>query len=493
MANQVDVKHPDYEENEERWKRCRDTVSGSDAVKAAGKEYLPLLDKQTGPDYEAYVKRALFYGATSRTVQALLGAAFRKDPNYEVPSAFEELLESLTSNGLSILDFSRRTVRELLVVGRVGLLVDVDGEDTVYAEMYKTENIFNWRTARIDGKEEVTMVVLNEEFSDTESDEFAVKKGYQIRVLHLTKGINGQADKYMYWQQLYRKGLNNDKDTWIKYGDPVVPLRLGARLERIPFFFVNPNSLTTDTEKPVLLDLVDVNLSHYRSSADLEHGAHYTALPTAWIAGFSPDKEYNIGSRTAWVSEKVDAKAGYLEFTGQGLDALMKLIARKEQLMAVLGARMLEEQKKSAEAADTHRIRQSGESGALSVVVGTASEALELVLQKIIWWKGSNDTKTSVEYHLNDDFIDDRMKPDELIAFMKLWQSGSISQNTFLYNLKRGEILSPETSIEDEKELIATEFGAGSGTGLNEDVIPVKRQFDFVKDDKGESTGIREV
>ena len=375
-------------------------------------------------------------------------------------------------------------------VSRLGILVDADGEEVVYAELYKAENVINWRTMRIEGKEEVVMVVLQEEYSDLESDQFEVKKAMQIRVLHLTKGLQRTEEKYMYWQQVYRKGIDNNKDTWIEFGDPIIPMRKGAKLERLPFIFVNPNSLTPEVEKPVLLDLVDVNLSHYRTSADLEHGAHYTALPTAWIAGFNPDNTYSIGSGEAWVSEKTDAKAGYLEFTGQGLDSLMALKASKEQLMAVLGARMLEDQKKASEAADTHRIRQSGESGALSVVVGTATQALTQALKLIIWWKGGSED-ADVEYTLNDDFVDSRMQPDELVAFMKLWQSASISQDTFLFNLQRGEILPPDVTIDDEKELIATEFGTGADN--NEDVIPIKRSFKFTQDDKGDNDGIEEV
>jgi len=37
---------------------------------------------------------------------------------------------------------------------------------------------------------------------------------------------------------------------------------------------------------------------------------------------------------------------------------------------------------------------------------------------------------------------------------MGAWQSGGISHETFLWNMKRGEILPPDTSIEDEKSLI---------------------------------------
>lgn len=38
-----------------------------------------------------------------------------------------------------------------------------------------------------------------------------------------------------------------------------------------------------------------------------------------------------------------------------------------------------------------------------------------------------------------------------------------MSQDTFLYNLKKGEILPDGRSVEEEKDLISVEFPAGGG------------------------------
>ncbi len=35
-----------------------------------------------------------------------------------------------------------------------------------------------------------------------------------------------------------------------------------------------------------LADVMVLNLDHYRLDADYKHGLHFTALPTAWVAGF---------------------------------------------------------------------------------------------------------------------------------------------------------------------------------------------------------------
>jgi hypothetical protein len=42
---------------------------------------------------------------------------------------------------------------------------------------------------------------------------------------------------------------------------------------------------------------------------------------------------------------------------------------------------------------------------------------------------------------------------------MGAWQSGAISHETFLFNMKRGEILDPDVSIEDERDRIEVQVG----------------------------------
>ena len=62
-----DSTHADYNAKALEWSRARDVLSGEDAVKAAGKKYLPRLDAQSDDEYAAYMARASFFGATART------------------------------------------------------------------------------------------------------------------------------------------------------------------------------------------------------------------------------------------------------------------------------------------------------------------------------------------------------------------------------------------------------------------------------------------
>ena len=153
------------------------------------------------------------------------------------------------------------------------------------------------------------------------------------------------------------------------------PRRLGRPLPLIPFIFYGPRQGTAAVAKLPLADIIALNLDHYRLDADFKHGLHYTALPTAWLAGFDAKQALAIGSRTAWVSENKDARAGFLEFTGQGLTTFERAQDRDERLMAVLGTRMLESQKRAYESAEAIELRQTAENsslGAIAISVGHA-------------------------------------------------------------------------------------------------------------------------
>jgi hypothetical protein len=496
----VDAKHKQHEARLEQWTRCRDTVEGTDAIKKRGGLYLPLLSGQDATEYNAYRNRAMFYGATSRTVDGLSGAVFRKQYILEYPESKLEELEDITEESSTIEVLLRSTVREVLTTGRHGLLVDStpseEGDTRSYIAQYKAENILNWRVARVNGANMLVHLTLAETYETEGDDEYERVEKDQIRVLMLTQPTEVAEGEPQHAGPIYRQELHrkNDKGQWI-ITESTTPTRAGKPLEFIPFKFINATNDEPTPVKPPLLDMVDVNLSHYRTSADLEHGAHFTALPTPVLSGFDVKHKYRIGSGTAWVSENPQARAMYLEYTGQGLQALRDLRKDKEGLMAILGARLLEEQKRAAEAAETHKLRASAESGSLAAMVGVIEEACTQVLQWHAEWSAGTDAGVSnIELTLNKDFVSARLGAQDITALMKARQSGELSQDSFLWNLKEGEILPDDTSIEEEKDRIEVD-GNNSGDNLQGDVAPtpIKRSFDLVRGADGKASGIKEA
>lgn len=471
----VDSKHPEYRLASPLWMKCRDAYDGEEAIKEKGMAYLPMLDGQESGEYEAYKARAMFYGATGRTVQGLSGMVVRKQPEIEAPAKVQELLKTFGYDGEAFLPFAQQVINEVLALGRVGLLVDmpaglaVGSVATPYCVMYRAENIINWRVSKINGERRLALVVLLEPTEEAAGDTYEVAIKTRYRVLKLVTGDGGKNE---YQQEVWEKRVvgsgNAAREEWMLI-ESIIPQRAGGkRLDFIPFTFINPSTTSERVERSPLLPLVNVNLSHYRTSADLEHGRHFTALPTAWVVGFSDKSVFRIGSSVAWVSEDSTAKAGFLEFTGAGLGHLSSAMKDKENLMAILGARLLEEQKRDAEAAAAIRLRQAGEKSALASIAAQASEAFSKALQWFEWFVGGNiDPKTKVLF--NQDYDVSTIDPQLLVALLSAVQSGSMSWDSYFYNAKRGELYPEGRTAEEELELIGTNPLLKAGTVLKEE------------------------
>lgn len=448
--SKVNQPHPDYAAGHAQWTRCSDAFEGSDAVKGAGVKYLPVLADQKIDDYNAYKMRALFYGATERTVQGLSGAAVAKPFKVELPSAIEYMESKATADELSLQQFTKKIVVELLKVGRCGILADrmpalgdadVSG---VHLGLYQAHQILNWRLDPATGK--LDRVVLEECFYDADPlDEYKQVERKQWRELRLVNKV--------YSQILWRKAVDTQgREIDEAFDGTVIAItKRGQALDEIPFSIANAGGVGTAINKPPLLSMVDVNLSHYRNSADLEHGRHFTGLPTPWVSGVTlkPGDKLQIGSATAWVFKDAGAQCGYLEFTGQGLATLEKALETKEKMMAVLGARLLDNQKAVAEAEGTLRIRNMSDTFTLAGVNIAAADALCAVLDFAAHWEGVEESaETLIEP--NTSFTDTTLSAQDLTALLGAFNAGAISLETFLWNLERGERLPPGIDAESE-------------------------------------------
>jgi hypothetical protein len=498
----VNSTHPDYDAALPAWTRARDVMAGEDAIKAAGIRYLSKLDSQTEEEYAAYKSRASFFNATARTAEVYLGLIFRRPPFIKVPEgqaalakAMGEFVNDTDMLGSPLPAYAKSVVNEIITVGRAGTLIDWEDtvENRVYASLYRAEQIINWRVERINGRNMPTMVVLAEESSqksearsqEPEEDEFEHEATEQIRVLKLVPtGASGEAvaaprakvlpgrREYECVVEIWRKEQTNmgrggslalpggtkEKEKW-KLIETRVPKRLGKPLPMIPFVFHGSQHSLPAIEKLPLADIITVNLDHYRLDADYKHGVHFTALPTAWVSGFDKSATLRIGASTAWVTDTPGATAGFLEFKGQGLETFERAMNRDERLMAVLGSRLLEDQKKVGETATAIELRQSGENSILGNIAFNASASLTHVLHWAWWWNSTEAmpddvTDDQVLIVLNTDFSTKGLASQDIQAIVAAWQAGAISRDTMTDLFRRGEVLPEGRSMEEELKLI---------------------------------------
>ncbi len=444
----VNAKHPEYSKNLTKWQLMRDALAGE----VAKEKYVPKLSDQEAEEYSAYVGRAEFYNATARTQVALTGLLFAKPPKVELPEALKTIAENVSLDDDTLEALAKNIADECLSVGRCGVLVDLPSVEKAdyskleaerlnlraYATLYKAENIINWKTTKINGSNVTSLVVLAETYAEPTQDEFVDKIKTRYRVLDLHEG---------YYRQ---RVFSETKAGNFEVVSEIYPSANGRKLEYLPFTFFNVNDLKTAVEKPPLLDLARVNISHFRSEVDLEHGTHFTALPTPYVTGYQGETEgkLKIGSTAVWVINDPSAKVGFLEFSGAGLSTLENRIAVKEKRMSILGARLLLDEKKTAEATETLQMRKSGENAVLTSVAATISEGIVSFLKDIAFFE--NIAGENLIYEINTDYNLTMIEPQLLAQIIAGIQSGDIPNEVLYDALLKGELM-PKTiqSYED--------------------------------------------
>lgn len=452
----VTSKHPQYQEHIREWEDCQNFFDGEQAVKEAGTRYLPRPEQSTKSEYEAYVMRAFFFPAMERTVSGLAGAIDRKAPTYKLPQRLQYLEDNADSENNSLRQFSKSCLDQCFIKGRYGVLVERPerGGDP-YLTLYHAEDIINWNETE-DG---LQLVVLREVYYEQDlNDEFLMQKKTRYRVLKLEDGY--------YVQHIYVNGFAQEQNTYYR-NQEITPSRAGIRLDFIPFVFGNVRSITSKIDKPPLLDLVRKNAEHYRVSADYANALYFTGNPILWVRGVKrpaqsrptspgeveePQFKLTLGSSRAVYLPNQDAEIGLTECSGHGVNPNHDKAEDVKKEMAVLGARLLEQQRNGVETAETAQIRQSAETSTLAGIVLSVSSTIRKSLEMADKWMGGNGK--DIEFELNNDFVDVTINPQLVSTLADMVSKEFISWDTFIYNLRNGELLPPGRTAEEERDLI---------------------------------------
>jgi hypothetical protein len=381
-------------------------------------------------------------------------------------AATQPLLADVTMTGMSVFQWIKHLATAVVSTGRMVTVIDYNPETArPYLATYKATDVLNWATSLVNGRRTLSLLIVRER--EEVLDGFRVDTRDRYRSYRLVDG-----------QVLYRTWTENDEKGHDGAADAPM-LRRGRPLQRIPAVFHNACHLGPEIGEVPMFDMADINLSHYRTSADLETGRHIAGLPTPWATGVEADKAtLTLGTTKLLTTENPDAKFGFLEFSGAGLSELTKALEEKERQMAVLGARLLFDAKKDAESFDTVKLRAASEGAALGNIAGhltvTASEAM----QWFYWWQRTEEDPTQIEATvlINQDFVETAIDPATLQALVSAFQQNAISFEAFFHQLQKGEVYPDGWDIDQEAAAISQRppatmpiaptppGGAGSGT-----------------------------
>ena len=364
----VSTTHPQYNDSLEIWEKTRAATKGGKAVYDG--DFLRRFEPEDKARQKQYKKGAYYLNITGRTLDALIGAIFRHDPESEVPTLLDYVEEDADGSGQSLTQVAKEICSNVMQTGRYGILADYPDspegltrdevqrlELRAYMGLYSAESIRNWKTTTIGGKQMLSLVVL-EEHADVSLDEFDSREVIRYRVLRLNEGV--------YTVQIY-------DDEGEPITEEVAPTAGGSTLDHIPFHIIgaanNPNGV-----------IVGARAGHF----------------------LGPNGKFTTATAPESSSLRV---------------ALQDL--REE--MASIGAKLVSKGGQ-AETAETARNNMASEMSVLDTLVGNVSEGIEAALEDMALFQGASPEQVS--FKLNDDFFDESIDPQMIMAGIALVDRG---------------------------------------------------------------------
>jgi hypothetical protein len=450
--------HPDVVYWYDDWKKIRDCIEGEKAIKAEGSRYLPKFEGMEQGDYDAYLDGGTFYNFTGRTVKAMVGSIFKRRPVVTgLPETLKTDLTRITRVANSFNIFAKFIAREILSMGRVGVLVDYPAASGTslkpYVAAYTAENILDWETALdpVTGRVILSRVVLRE-FELQRSAAQATQYYARYRELFL----ENDGGKLVYKQRLYTNPAGSAELKPEFAQEPVTVQRRGETLPYIPFRIFGSMMSEACVEAPPLLDIAHLNLSHYRSYAHLEHGRFYTGFPIYTVTGNTgEDQEYELGPMKVWVLP-LTAEAKLLEMNGQGLKFLENACEMKEAQAAALGGRMIGVTTRSVSESDNQvKLKERNEVSLLLDVAHSLDEGFSFVLRVWAWMSGERrEVAEAIEAEFNKDFILDMAGAREFRAVHAMYLDGVVPIDVVYDYLRKYEVIPDWMSVEEFKKLL---------------------------------------
>lgn len=445
--------HTDYDANLKRWQKVRNVLAANCKTylrDVGASEPDPKIAKKR---QDEYADGAIFYNFTKRTLSGMVGAVMRKDPEIDLPAQLEYLKTNCDGSGIGLVQHAQDTLTELDSLGRGGLLVDApQAKAATRAEQnagrlnprilfYTAENIIHWHYRKVGSTKVLDMVILREQYEyQVDGQEFWWECGELYRVLEIVEG--------RYRQRVFAFGHDGEQ-----LGHEEV-IDIGERID-IPFTFIGSDNNDGTVDAPPLEALSDVNIGHYRNSADVEDSSYICSQPTLMLypgENMDPNtfKELNpsgirIGSRTGH-NLGAGGAAELIQATESNL--ARSLMADKENQAVMIGAQLITPTiQVTAEAA---RLQRGADTSIMATIAKNVSMAYE---QAIAWCAEFVNATGEIVFELNTEFFMQQLTAQDRAAWIADINAGLLPARSYYAAMRAaGTTNWTDEEIEDELE-----------------------------------------
>ena len=418
---------------EMHWILIEDLMQGTYGMRRKHRRYLPQEPRELDESYDNRLARSVVPPYYQRLERLLAGMLTRKPVRLvDTSDTITEQLFDVDLSGNDLNVWTYETARKMVRYGHVGTLVDAPSDGgRPYWVTYTPRQILGWRTEAKEGKQELTMLRLQEVASIPDGD-YGEKLVEQVRVL-----MPGE-------YQIHQK---DDK------GDFRIIDEGRTSLSKIPFSIAYANRVGFMESRPPLEDIAELNLKTYQIQSDLDNQLHISAVPMLAFYGFpSAAEEVSAGPGEA-IAFPAEGRAEYIEPGGTSFEYQFKRLEALALQINELGLSAVLGQKLTAETAEAKRINRSQGDSTMMVIAQNMQDMIDNCLQFHAQYLGQNEAAGSC--HVNRDFMGTRLDPQEINSLLQLYTAGTITQETLLQQLSDGEVLGDDFDVEEELEATA--------------------------------------
>ena len=412
-------------------------IAGTDAMRDAGKVYLPQHPAESTPAWTARRDGSVLTPAYRDAIDLACGLIFRKpvELGADVPPDAEEWLENVDLTGRDITQFAQDVLRDAFM-GVTYVVADYPRVPTgstlaqeramgvrPYLVHVKASQVLGWRSQMINGKPVLTQFRYLE--TATEPDgQFGEKAVQRVRVLE-----PGMVTVYTKADDQDDFTLDPENSGTVTLKEiPVIPIYTG----RTDFF----------QGLPPLRDLAWKNVEHWQSASDQRNILHVARVPLLCTIGVDGG-DLVIGPQNI-LSLPIGGDAKWIEHTGKAIDAGRQDLQDLEDQMQKMAGKML----------DKGTVKTAMEAGVESTQAMSRIQAWAVGLASGLnsAWKmaGQWIGQDLGELGVNTDV--DTSRPDALFLteMRNAVIAGLLTKETYLRILDQAEVLPSGFDVQDE-------------------------------------------
>jgi hypothetical protein len=482
MTDAVAVPNPEYNAMSPGWTLTAHLRTGTEAMRAAGKLYLPQESDEQPKNYENRIRRSVLTNMYKKTADKLVGKPLKKPIIVEedVPQEIRALLDDIDSLGTRIDVFAKEVFQQAVDDGithilteypdadkkaqEIGTFVNADGSKSLslkqaeelgirpYARHVRASDLIGWKWEVIEGKKTLTQIRIVEIGRVEGETEFDQELRDRVRVL--------ERDNWrLYERQEKTDGGGEKKKEWVIIDEGVNTIGV------IALTTLYTNQIGFMMGQPWLEDIAQLQVAHWQSDSDQRNLLHVARVPILFASGFGDEDtqfELSIGS-ASYLKGPSSAKLVYVEHTGKGIEAGRNDLKDIEERIQFLGLEAMMKRPSGDVTATQSAIDSSEANSALGMISQELENALEEMLDFFgLWLSMPEDSGGSLTVF--KDFGVEMADAADIEVLLKAKQAGEISQLTFLKEIKRRGLLAEDFDPQTEIDLLDIESGGKATT-----------------------------